>query len=216
MLYIRWKIAEDRWKCFLVCTKTKVAPKNTATVPRMELMAAQLGVRMTNTCIKAMEDFTFQPTIFLTDSTAVFGMLNAPNGSLSIFSGHRISEIKAASENAKWLWVTTHENIADLGTRGNAKPVELERGTVYQDGPTWLQESEDCWPIKSDIHGSVPPAETKKLKLSLAVTATERNWFPVENYSSLKKAKNVMCYILGLVDRLLARCGRPHGQPLPI
>ena len=54
IVYIRWRIQEDVYQSFLVCAKTKVAPKASTTVPRTELVSTQIGVRLAATVMKAM------------------------------------------------------------------------------------------------------------------------------------------------------------------
>ncbi|MCP3666382.1 MAG: hypothetical protein GY696_28425 [Gammaproteobacteria bacterium] len=116
----------------MVCAKTKVAPKNATTVPRTELVSTQIGVRLAATVIKSMSELLFEDNIYLTDSSTLFGMLRAESGSLSTFTGHRIAEVRAATEEARWMWLPREHNIADLGTRASAKPEDLEEGSVYQ------------------------------------------------------------------------------------
>ena len=40
--------------------------------------------------------------------------------------------MRAATEEAHWMWVPMEHNIADLSTRASAKPEDLEEGSVYQ------------------------------------------------------------------------------------
>ena len=171
-VFIRWKVAEDHFCNFLVCSKSKVAPKTATTVPRMELLSSQLGVRLANTVEKAM-DLQFQDNIFLTDSSSVFGMIAAESGSLSTFTGHRVAEVIHGSENARWLWCPTEFNPADLGTRGNARPEDLGPNSPWQRGPEWLSSPENTWPTRADFRGEVPAGELKKVKFTLAVQQDE-------------------------------------------
>ncbi|MCP3661557.1 MAG: hypothetical protein GY696_03510, partial [Gammaproteobacteria bacterium] len=217
------------WKCFLIAAKCKVAPKLEVTMPRMELMAAQIGHRLANKIIESMTDLKFKESVFLTDLSAVFGMLSAPSGSLSIFAGHRGSEIKAKSGPTRWLWVPTLDNISDLGTRCTATPADLGPGSAWQDGPSWLQLPESSWPTKDNIHGEVPAEETKPSRIALGVSAEPESqpieseeppdaapqkkppdaapqqkltpgWFPIKKYSCLRFAKKVMVRILKAAD----------------
>ncbi|MCP5017641.1 MAG: transposase family protein, partial [Ketobacter sp.] len=100
-------------------------------------------------------------------------MLAAPSGSLSIFAGHRVSEIKTESGPTRWLWVPTQENISDLGTRCSATPADLGPGSAWQDGPSWLQLPESSWPTKANMHGEVPAGEIKKTYIHDEVPAGE-------------------------------------------
>ncbi|MCP3662305.1 MAG: hypothetical protein GY696_07380 [Gammaproteobacteria bacterium] len=92
-------------------------------------------------------------------------MIRAESGSFSTFTGHRIAEVKAAKEEACWLWVPTDHIIAELGTKMAAKPEDLEEGSLYQRGPEWLCQQEKCWPTRADFNDVVPDGELKKVKL---------------------------------------------------
>ena len=48
------------------------------------------------------------------------------------------------------------ENPADLSTRGLAKPDEVNFGSQWQDGPDYLKEERDTWPISRDFIRQVP------------------------------------------------------------
>ena len=276
--YIRWELPDHQWKSFLVAAKCKVAPKLAVTVPRMELMAAQIGTRLATKIRESMVDLKFKETLFFTDSSAVLGMLQAPSGSISIFAGHRVSEVKINSESSRWLWVPTAENIADLGTRCLAKPADLGPKSVWQNGPEWVDQHEDTWPTKTDFRGDVPAAESKPSSIVLAVssepavepeeaevlqnpqvevsedaqetssnpedvqeifrstedvlvsqdqqqpksensarcthnnmrTVANKGWFPIEDFSSFRRAKNVLVKVLMVTDGCMAR---KHKRP---
>ncbi|MCP5014734.1 MAG: hypothetical protein GY938_05545, partial [Ketobacter sp.] len=96
IVYIRWRIQENVYQSFLVCSKCKVAPKTATTVPRTELVSAQIGVRLAATVMKSMTDLIFEDNVYLTDSSAVMGMLRAESGSLNQFTGHSIAEVREA------------------------------------------------------------------------------------------------------------------------
>ena len=100
-MYIHWRSAKELYKCYLVCAKTKVALKLVTTVPRMELMLSQISVHLAATVVKSMKDFEFEDNVFLTDSTAVCSMIQAESSSLLTFTGLRIAEVKAASEDSR-------------------------------------------------------------------------------------------------------------------
>ena len=56
----------------LVCSKTKVAPLKVVTIPRLELMAATLGVQLGQIVSKAL-NFSMNSFNFWTDSVTVNG-----------------------------------------------------------------------------------------------------------------------------------------------
>ena len=57
-------------RCSLVSAKAKVAPKQRLSIPRMELMAAVLGVCLANT-VCSMHKITISKRVFWSDSNTV-------------------------------------------------------------------------------------------------------------------------------------------------
>ncbi|MCP3663420.1 MAG: hypothetical protein GY696_13160, partial [Gammaproteobacteria bacterium] len=53
IVYICWRIQENVYQSFLVCSKCKVAP-------RTELVSAQIGVRLAASVMKSMTDLIFE------------------------------------------------------------------------------------------------------------------------------------------------------------
>ena len=70
--YIRWhKVGGGYWSR-LIMAKCKISPKHRATVPRMELNGAVVGVRVKNFLVKET-NFSFAKLYHLVDSTTVSG-----------------------------------------------------------------------------------------------------------------------------------------------
>ena len=103
----------------------------------MELSGGVLGARLAASVKKAV-DVVFEEEVYLTDSTAMLGLIRAESGSLSTYGGNRIGEIQDLTRKDDWKWIRTDLNIADLGTRADAEPVDLNSTSQYQRGPDWL------------------------------------------------------------------------------
>ena len=117
--------------------RTKVGPLNQVTVVRMELSGGVLGAWLAASVKKAV-DVVFEEEVYLTDSTAMLGLIRAESGSLSTYGGNRIKEIQDLTSKDDWKWIRTDLNIADLGTRADAEPVDFISTSQYQRGPDWL------------------------------------------------------------------------------
>lgn len=115
-----WRIeSENGVELSFIYGKSRVAPRKPLTVPRMELQAAILGVRMKQAIL---ESHSIKPLeIFLwSDSTTVCHWINAgsKNGhKYKPYVAHRISEILEATSPMDWHWVPTQMNVADEATR---------------------------------------------------------------------------------------------------
>jgi hypothetical protein len=77
----------------LLAAKARVAPLKTLSVPRLELQAAVVTVRMANS-IKKGHRATVRTTTFCTDSKTIFCCIRADTGRFKQFVAHPIGEIK--------------------------------------------------------------------------------------------------------------------------
>jgi hypothetical protein len=134
-----------------------VAPKVKITIPRMELVAAVNSVRLAKKTREALR-IPLAGTRFFTDSSAVLGMLRTESGKFNEFVGARVSEVKVNSNvEEEWRWLEGNCNPADLGTRSNATPQDMARGSEYQTGKLWMMAPEKAWPCKKSF--STAPEE---------------------------------------------------------
>ena len=76
-------------------SKSKLAPKNRVTVPRMELCGAVLSKRICEFIIEYTQ-VTFRKIYHLVDASTVLGYLHKEDGRLMPFEGIRVSEIQSA------------------------------------------------------------------------------------------------------------------------
>ncbi len=155
--YICW-ISRTGNQSRLVSGKTRVAPLRRISIPRLELQGAVMGVRLAS---KIQEEIgvPFTRRLFLTDSSAVLGILRGNLTTYKEFVGTRAAEIRSKTDvSSEWRWLPTAENVADLGTRPGVRPEQLGPGTVYQDGPAWMGSPFEAWPLREKF-GAVPAEE---------------------------------------------------------
>ena len=101
--------------CFLI-GKCKVAPIKQTSVPKLELEAEVIGVRLHCTIVKE-SSFTIDKTLFWTDSQVVLDCI-ASSKKQPVYIANRLREIAASTRTKQWRHVSTLNNPADHGTRG--------------------------------------------------------------------------------------------------
>ncbi|XP_074637789.1 uncharacterized protein LOC141896447 [Acropora palmata] len=132
----------------LIAAKSKVAPLTPMTVPRLELMGAILGLRLTQSLLTVLEA-PMQSVTFYSDSTDVLWWIRGRGKDFRPFVANRICEIQMFTEPSQWQHVFTDENPADLCTRG-ATPSELADSPLWWDGPDWVTKDFKEWSKMQD------------------------------------------------------------------
>jgi hypothetical protein len=157
LVYLRWESEDGTARYCLVTEKTQVAPRVKITIPRMELVAAVNSVRLARKAREALK-IPLDGTRYITDSSAVLGMLRTESGKFNEFVGARVSEVKVNSNvEDEWRWLEGNCNPADLGTRSRATPRDMIYRSEYQVGKPWMIKPESTWSCKKSF--SPAPAE---------------------------------------------------------
>ncbi|XP_031351409.1 uncharacterized protein LOC116176791 [Photinus pyralis] len=113
-----------------VTSKARVAPKN-VTIPRLELMAVLIGVRLLKSVLDSMS-WKDKPVFLWSDSTTVIQWIKR-NEAWSIFVKNRVTEIRRnLAPHVTIRHVPGANNPADLPSRGcSTKKIYSDRGTNF-------------------------------------------------------------------------------------
>lgn len=122
-LYIRSSDSEQSYKVVLVCSKSRIAPLKKLTLPRLELCAALLLAQLCKAVLEALK-ITFDQIVLWSDSTITLHWINTRPHQLKTFVANRVAVIQELSEQCKWRHIASHDNPADLVSRG-VLPSEL-------------------------------------------------------------------------------------------
>ena len=101
----------------LVCSKTRVNSKRAVTIPRLELQAAVLSVKMESSVRTALL-FRVLPTYFWTDSEIVLAYIKNKSRRFNTFVSNRVSSIHNSTDPGQWHHVPGSDNPADMVSRG--------------------------------------------------------------------------------------------------
>lgn len=96
VVYLRFQ-ENDVVECSLVGAKARVAPLKFLSIPRSELQAALLGVRLSDTILKSLS-INVNQRYFWTDSKDVLCWLGSDHRRYSQFVAFRVSEILESTE----------------------------------------------------------------------------------------------------------------------
>ena len=217
VLYIRWRLESGEWWTSLVTSKSKIAPKNRLTIPRLELNGAVLSKRLKEFMISEV-DLEFENVYHLVDSSTVLGYVHKEDSKLKPFEGIRVSEVQTAGKfvNGRlfhWSWIEGENNPADWATKPRTVS-DLVSDGFWQRGPAFLRQEYETWPIKHDfkvdgLEGELQP----RVHFAFMVADNFKEDFNLllERVSTAKKLFRVISYILKWVP-----CGKEsslvHGS----
>ncbi|XP_038141595.1 uncharacterized protein LOC119783899 [Cyprinodon tularosa] len=145
--------------------KARVAPMK-QTIPRLELTAAVLAVRVNKLLQKELK-IQLEKPVFWTDSTTVLKYISSETRRFHTFVANRISVIREATDVNQWRYVSSKENPADNASRG-MRAEEFIKCRRWINGPEFLHRSEEEWP-KLDVDHHAIPADDPEVKRDLAV-----------------------------------------------
>ena len=101
----------------LVMAKSRVAPLNYVTIPRLELCAALMATRLAATITSELR-IKIQSTTFHTDSMTVLRWFNSKKCRFQAYVGNHIGQILRATTPEQWRHVLGRLNPADEFSRG--------------------------------------------------------------------------------------------------
>ena len=115
--YLRLLNNDGHVHCTLMAGKSRVAPIKPVTIPRAELTAATVSVRMNETMITEM-GIPIDNVVFWTDSMTVLKYIENKTTRFHTFVANRIGLIRDGSEPLQWRYVDSANNPADDASRG--------------------------------------------------------------------------------------------------
>lgn len=178
-------------ECNLVASKTSVAPLKGLTIPRMELCGA---VMMSNMCeqICKAHDVSMSEVTLWVDSSIVIHWLSKCPATMKTYVGSRIAEAQENTKGALWRHVRTHDNPADLASRG-VLASELINNSFWFNGPKWLLEREQNWP-KSEfvVDRHVEEATAVEMQQLKSLAIIQRDIVPRLEITSIDKSPELL------------------------
>jgi hypothetical protein len=141
--YLRIVSQQGQVHCALIMGKTRLAPTKSSTIPRLELSAAAVAVKVDG-LLKRELDLELEDSAFWTDSMTVMSFIRIIDRRFQRFVANRVSAIYSGSKPAQWRHVRTELNPAD----------DVSRGTITDkmiNSQRWLTGQNFCLTIS--LHG---------------------------------------------------------------
>ena len=187
--------------CSFLLGKSRLAPIKSISIPKLELTAAVLAVRLGLSCLlKAELDLPVVST-FWTDSTAVLHCIKNNTKRFPVFVANRLTIIEQNTELDCWRHVPSNLNPADLASRGiRANSNEVKR---WLKGPEFLTKPRTEWPTNK-LSNLTPPEEFISAKEQTICSTLESHFTGelnsidklINRCSNLYKLKRLTAWIL--------------------
>ena len=209
--YLRCEYDQGCFGVSIIASKTKVAPLKPMTTPRLELMAAILGLNLTTSIVRAL-NIPIADAHFWSDSMDVLYWIRGRGRQFRPFVANRIGEIQRQSSPEQWQYVESKENPADLCSRGLSAHSLME-SQLWWNGPQFLLKAENDWPRTKIEEGSEVKKEARKTFLILQQQcfvsipiSKDPTWKlnPV-NWSSWTRLTRVSCWVVRFITNCRAR-----------
>ena len=155
--------------CSFLIGKARLAPIKPVTIPRPELTAATVSIRL-GEMIKKELDEKPDTVQYHTDSTTVLRYIKNDQKRFHVFVANRVQLIRNHSAPDQWSYVDTKENPADDASRGlDAKTLTEQQRWLT--GPEFLWQPEKAWPVQPPSLGDIS-AEDPEVKQQIDVFGT--------------------------------------------
>ena len=123
--------ANSRNSVKFVAAKTRIAPLQSQTIPRLELLSALLLARLMVAVTQSLEtELPLSPPRCFTDSTVFLCWIKGINKTWKTFVQNRVTEIRKLTSPDCWKCCPGKDNPADIPSRGFT-PLELSVSTLW-------------------------------------------------------------------------------------
>ena len=213
-IYVVSQYDDGGRKSSLLTAKSKISPLKPQTIPRLELCATLLGVRLLSAVNAALARMLVNVKEYhaWSDSTIVLYWLSKEPSHLSTFVANRVAEVQDSKE-VNWHHVPTDQNPADVATRG-IDPAALEDFHLWWKGPPWLltddyPESPLIVETTEELKGSKRSVDVHLSSLAARTDQKKRPLLDLQPFQSLSKALRVLSHVRRFVSLLVTKKPSP-------
>ena len=204
--YLRLLNKDNQAYCSFLMGKARVAPLKFITVPRLELQAAVVSIKISQWLLKEL-DYQDVSEFFWTDSRVVIGYINNETKHFHTFLANRIQQIHDHTSPQEWQYIESKSNPADCACRG------LTAHQLVEDDSRWLTGPNFLWSLgayQTEVEENLQPLDSDDPEVKRASLVTQRSeTHPVhfeisrlDRYSDWFRAKRAIAVCLRLKQRL--------------
>lgn len=153
--YLRLISENDQIHCSLVMGKARVTPLKPVTIPRLELTAAVVSVKISQWLGEEL-DYQGVSEYFWTDSQVVLGYISNTTSRFHVFVANRLQQIHDHTKPQQWQYINSQSNPADAASRG------LRAQQLVDDDTRWLRGPDFLWqpfPYQVQIESKPQPLD---------------------------------------------------------
>nr|XP_039254127.1 uncharacterized protein LOC120331151 [Styela clava] len=144
--YLRLSDENCQIHCSFLLGKSRLCPiKTICSLPRLEITAAALCVRVDMFLRRQLKFEKNVKSIFWSDSTATIQSIYNSSKRFPTFIANRLAKIEEGSEPHQWRYVPSELNPADYASRGMTAKKLIAKKSWLQ-GPEFLYQNEENWP----------------------------------------------------------------------
>ena len=207
--YLQSFFADGSSTTSLVMSKTRVAPREKVSLPRLELMAAVLAVRLRIYVVQQLA-VSVSRVAYYTDSMITYHWCTSSStGRWKVFVANRVAEIQGVSTASEWFHLPGDQNVADIATRGISAR-ELHRERRWWNGPARLALPESERPISQPGRTASPPLDAVQDELRSVISTPVVHTGPsriidVERFGTLGGALRAVACVFEAIRRMRRR-----------
>ncbi|GFQ77683.1 integrase catalytic domain-containing protein [Trichonephila clavata] len=204
VVYIQAVSKTGETRSQLLCSKSRGAPLKMMTIPRLELAACLLLVKLTNKVLAALKEGVDSVKLW-TDSSIALSWINTSPHLLKTFVANRVSQIQQLSKDFQWRHISSECNPADALSRG------LDAKTLAAYELWWNGPGPSTPDISTQDAVEIPIISPDKLyctelKTVSKVTLTTHNSDFFEHLLNLTNDFQKLIRILAFIFRFIYNC----------
>lgn len=168
-------VSDGQTSVRFIMGRSKLAPLNGHTIPRLELCGAVLATELAE-IISVQLGIPLQTMRFYTDSRVVLGYIGNRTRRFYTYVSNRVDRILRISNANQWNFISSEKNPADSCTRCNTNVINIMR-LPWITGPQWLCDVTEMKPtqfplVEPDSDREVRPIDRPVICSQTDVTIT--------------------------------------------